>query len=390
MKILLLLLLSIALSSCTSVCSSTNGACTFGSIETPSTNLLGANFQNKKYEATIIKDLSPDPILIENIDSELIVRESNRPINLPTNLMLYQPDSYKIGIGDRLFIYVYGETERLSASLVSGAAINPIFEKYVRDDGTIFYPNAGIIPVEGSTVEQIRLELTERLSSVLNNPQVDVSVSEFNSKKVTVSGSFKNPGTYPITTVPITLSQIVSNANGFNTDSLRAGDLTSLKFTRDGYIYELDYEYLTRKSQIQNLIFLKDGDVIHLPDSSENLVHVLGEAFQPKSIKMARSKILLSSALSQASGLNKTTAQGKDVFIYRPKDFEGKPRIFKANLSSSSGYLLAGQFNLHSQDIVYIGTRGVTSWSRFVRQLIPFTDILNSAQSTDIVTNKGF
>jgi len=390
MKILLLLLLSIALSSCTSVCSSTNGACTFGSIETPSTNLLGANFQNKKYEATIIKDLSPDPILIENIDSELIVRESNRPINLPTNLMLYQPDSYKIGIGDRLFIYVYGETERLSASLVSGAAINPIFEKYVRDDGTIFYPNAGIIPVEGSTVEQIRLELTERLSSVLNNPQVDVSVSEFNSKKVTVSGSFKNPGTYPITTVPITLSQIVSNANGFNTESLRAGDLTSLKFTRDGYIYELDYEYLTRKSQIQNLIFLKDGDVIHLPDSSENLVHVLGEAFQPKSIKMARSKILLSSALSQASGLNKTTAQGKDVFIYRPKDFEGKPRIFKANLSSSSGYLLAGQFNLHSQDIVYIGTRGVTSWSRFVRQLIPFTDILNSAQSTDIVTNKGF
>lgn len=390
MKILLLLLLSIALSSCTSVCSSTNGACTFGSIETPSTNLLGANFQNKKYEATIIKDLSPDPILIENIDSELIVRESNRPLNLPTNLMLYQPDSYKIGIGDRLFIYVYGETERLSASLVSGAAINPIFEKYVRDDGTIFYPNAGIIPVEGSTVEQIRLELTERLSSVLNNPQVDVSVSEFNSKKVTVSGSFKNPGTYPITTVPITLSQIVSNANGFNTESLRAGDLTSLKFTRDGYIYELDYEYLTRKSQIQNLIFLKDGDVIHLPDSSENLVHVLGEAFQPKSIKMARSKILLSSALSQASGLNKTTAQGKDVFIYRPKDFEGKPRIFKANLSSSSGYLLAGQFNLHSQDIVYIGTRGVTSWSRFVRQLIPFTDILNSAQSTDIVTNKGF
>ena len=105
---------------------------------------------------------------------------------------------------------------------------------------------------------------------------------------------------------------------------------------------------------------------------------------------MERSKILLSSALSQASGLNKTTAKGKDVFIYRPKDFEGKPRIFKADLSSSSGYLLAGKFNLQSQDIVYIGTRGVTSWSRFVRQLIPFTDILNSAQSTDIVTNKGF
>ena len=393
MKILLSIIILLIVASCGSVCSSTNGACTFGSVDSSisASNLnTDKKFRNRSYEATIISDLSPDPILIESIDSELISREANRPLNLPTNLLMYQPDSYKIGVGDRLFIYVYGETERLSASLVSGAAINPIFEKYVRDDGTIFYPNAGIIDVEGSTVEEIRLELTSKLSNVLNNPQVDVSVSEFNSKKVTVSGSFANPGTYPITTVPITLSQIVSNANAFNIDSFKTGDLTSLKFTRDGYIYDLDYEYLARKSQIQNLIYLKDGDVIHLPDSSENLVHVLGEAFQPKSIKMERSNILLSSALSQANGLNKNTAKGKDIFIYRPKDFEGKPRIFKADLSSSSGYLLAGKFNLQSQDIVYVGTRGVTSWSRFVRQLIPFTDILNSAQTTDIVTNKGF
>ena len=382
MRYLIITVLFLFLASCGSVCSSTNGACTFGSIYQSSSIV--------NYNATIIDELSPDPILIENINSSLILRESNRPLNLPTNLLQYQPESYKIGKGDRLFIYVYGETERLSASLVSGAAINPIFEKYVRDDGTIFYPNAGVVPVEGSTVEQIRLELTDRLSNVLNNPQVDVSVSEFNSKKVTVSGSFQNPGTYPITTVPITLSEIVSNANGFNLQNSQNGDLTSMKFTRDGFIYDLDYEYLARKSQIQNLIYLKDGDVIHLPDSSENLVHVLGEAFQPKSIKMERSNILLSSALSQASGLNKTTAKGKEIYIYRPKDYEGKPRIFKADLSSSSGYLLAGQFNLNSQDIVYIGTRGVTSWSRFVRQLIPFTDILNSAQSTDIVTNKGF
>ena len=393
MKIILALFSAAMFVSCGSVCSPTNGACTFGSVDVKSSNinfLSNRNFKNRNYEATVIKDLSPDPILIENIDSELIARESNRPLNLPTNLLQYRPDSYKIGIGDRLFIYVYGETERLSASLVSGAAINPIFEKYVRDDGTIFYPNAGIIDVQGLTVEQIRQELTNKLANVLNNPQVDVSVSEFNSKKVTVSGTFEKPGTYPITTVPLTLSQIVSNANAFSIQGSAPGDLTSLKFTRDGFIYDLDYEYLARKSQIQNLIYLKDGDVIHLPGSSENLVHVLGEAFQPKSIKMERSNILLSSALSQASGLNKTTAKGKDVFIYRPRDFEGKPRIFKADLSSSSGYLLAGKFNLQSQDIVYIGTRGVTSWSRFVRQLIPFTDILNSAQSTDIVTNKGF
>ena len=61
------------------------------------------------------------------------------------NLLNYSPESYKVGLGDVLFIYVYGETERLSAALARGAAINPIFEKIVRDDGTIFYPNAGIL-----------------------------------------------------------------------------------------------------------------------------------------------------------------------------------------------------------------------------------------------------
>ena len=131
MKIILALFSAAIFVSCGSVCSPTNGACTFGSIDVRSSEinfLSNSNFKNRNYEATVIKDLSPDPILIENIDSELITRESNRPLNLPTNLLQYRPDSYKIGIGDRLFIYVYGETERLSASLVSGAAINPILK----------------------------------------------------------------------------------------------------------------------------------------------------------------------------------------------------------------------------------------------------------------------
>ena len=394
-SLLSILLILILVSSCaTSTCSSTNASCTFGatnsSVEIMNLGLGNSSFKRRNYDAAIISDLSPDPILIENINSEVIERELNRPLSIPTNLLQYSPSSYKIGKGDRLFIYVYGETERLSASLAAGAAINPIFEKYVRDDGTIFYPNAGIINVENKTVEEVRTLLTESLSLVLNNPQVDVSVSEFNSKKVTVSGLFKNPGTYSITTVPMTLSQIMSNANGFSSETTDKGDLTNIKFTRDGYIYNIDYEYLSRNSQIQNLIYLKDGDVIHLPDSQDKLIHVLGEAFQPQSIQISRKSISLSSAISQANGLNRTTAKTKDIYIFRPSDFEGKPRIFKANLSNPNGYLLAANFNLEPQDIVYVGTRGVTSWSRFIQQLIPFTNFLNQAQSTEIVTNKGF
>ena len=341
------------------------------------------------FKGTIIPELSDEPILIEKVSIDLIEKEKNKiPLNLPLNLLNYSPVSYKVGYGDVLFIYVYGETERLSAALARGLAINPIFEKIVRDDGTIFYPNAGILNVAGKTIEEIRLLLTNALSGVLNNPQVDVSVAKFNSQKIIVSGSFANVGSVPVTTVPVTLSEVIANANPFGERGLRPlGDLTSVKFSRDGYTYDIDYEYLTRNSQIQNYIYLKDGDVIHLPDNSLSQVHVIGEATNPVSINISRKNIPLSVALAKAKGLNQATSKGKEVYILRPRDYQGKPRIFKSDISSPTGYLVAGEFNLQAEDIVFIGTAGVTSWSRFINQVLPFTDFINSAEDTDLITN---
>jgi len=343
----------------------------------------------RSFKGTFIPELSDEPILIEKVSIDLIEKEQKKiPLNLPLSLLNYSPESYKVGFGDVLFIYVYGETERLSAALARGAAINPIFEKIVRDDGTIFYPNAGILEVAGKTVEEIRLILTDALSNVLNNPQVDVSVAEFNSQKIIVSGSFQKVGSVPVTTVPQTLTEVIANANPFGDSGNRPlGDLTSVKFTREGYTYDLDYEYLTRNSQIQNYIYLKGGDVIHLPDNSLSQVHVIGEASSPVSINLSRKNIPLSVALAKAKGLNQSTSKGKDVYILRPKDFEGKPRIFKSDMSSPSGYLVAGEFNLQAKDIVFVGTAGVTSWSRFINQVLPFTNFINSAEDTDLIKN---
>tara|TARA_B100002019_G_scaffold139850_1_gene120471 strand:- start:1518 stop:2645 length:1128 start_codon:yes stop_codon:yes gene_type:complete len=353
---------------------------------------IGTSFKStqiKSFKGVSIPELSSDPILIENLSIDLIQSEIKKtPLNLPLSLLNYKPESYKVGPGDKLFIYVYGETERLSAALARGAAINPIFEKIVRDDGTIFYPNAGILNVKDKTVEEIRLLLTNGLSNVLNNPQVDVSVSDFKSKKVIISGNFENVGAFPITTVPQTLNEVIAGANPYGINGVDPlGDLTSINFTRDGYTYLIDFEYLTRNSQLQNLIYVKNGDVIHMPDNSLNQVYVLGEATSPTAVSLKRKSIPLSSALASAKGLSQSTSKGKEVYILRSEDFEGKPRIFKADISSPTGYLLAGKFNLQAKDIVFIGTAGVTSWSRFINQVLPFTDFINSAEDTDLITN---
>ena len=80
----LVLLIFLTAASCGSmICSSTNSSCTFGASQTSNSSNISniissrSNFETRNYNAAIISDLSPDPILIEDINSDLIQRESN-------------------------------------------------------------------------------------------------------------------------------------------------------------------------------------------------------------------------------------------------------------------------------------------------------------------------
>ena len=377
----LVLVLTLLASSCSSFPEQINSA-RASVVKSLNNTFSQDNLKTETIRVINLPELSSAPIIIEDVNINLINNiKSNQDLNIPAELIAYEPGPYKIGDGDKLLIYVYGETERLSAVLVAGRAINPIYEKYVRNDGTIFYPNAGIITVRGKTVEEVRKEITSKLSKVLNDPQVDVSVTEYNSQKAILSGIFSNPGPQALKTVPVTLGEIVSKGNPYNVDNQGSeGDLTSMRLNRDGVIYNIDYEYLSRNSQLASLIYVKDGDVIHIPDSSLNYVYVLGEAADPKSIKLSRKSIPLSSALGEARGLNLAAAKNKEVYIFRSAGIDGEPRIFNLDMTSPAGYILADKFELKPRDIVYIGSKGVTSWSRFISQLLPITNFINSSE----------
>ena len=151
MKYFLIILFVILNSSCASLSTAYDG------LRTAYDDFLinNSNPETIEYEAVILPELSSKPILVEDINIQLIdsLDEKNN-LNIPVELISYRPGPYTIGVGDKLLIYVYGETERLSAVVAFGKAINPIYEKYVRDDGTIFYPNAGVLNVDGKKLEK--------------------------------------------------------------------------------------------------------------------------------------------------------------------------------------------------------------------------------------------
>ena len=85
----------------------------------------------------------------------------------------------------------------------------------VAEDGTIDLPLLGATPAAGKTPYELQRELSSKLGAkYLQNPQVTVSVKEFNSSRVTVSGAVKNPGVFP--SKGETLLQYVTKAGGLD------------------------------------------------------------------------------------------------------------------------------------------------------------------------------
>jgi polysaccharide export outer membrane protein len=58
-----------------------------------------------------------------------------------------------------------------------------------------------------------------------------------------------------------------------------------------------------------------------------------------------------------------------------------KPEIFQLNAESPDALILADQFNLQAHDTVFVGTAGVTQWSRVLNQILPgsFTSMMGQA-----------
>lgn len=109
--------------------------------------------------------------------------------------------AYKIGPLDLLDITVFRVPE-LSKTVQVAAT------------GTINLPLVGEIPAAGRTARDVERDLTKRFGGkFLQSPQVNVTIKEYNSQRVTIDGAVKKPGVYPIRG-ETTLLQLIATAEG--------------------------------------------------------------------------------------------------------------------------------------------------------------------------------
>ena len=107
-------------------------------------------------------------------------------------------------------------------------------------------------------------------------------------------------------------------------------------------------------------------------------VYMLGEVTQPKKINLTDVPLTLADALGEVKGLSTLTSAGSEVFIVR-KEYEDLPAIiYRADLQSPSGFIVAGNFYLKNNDIVYVNAKGTTRWNRIVSQFFPFSSLVTA------------
>lgn len=132
----------------------------------------------------------------------------------------------------------------------------------VRPDGKISLPLLNDVQAAGLTAMQLAGNIREGLTKYLTNPQVTVTVTQINSRRVFVTGEVAHSGALPL--LPsMTVLQALSSAGGFTQFAKEKG--IYILRNENGKQVKLPYDYKDILKGKKEDIFLQPGDIIVVP-----------------------------------------------------------------------------------------------------------------------------
>jgi len=327
----------------------------------------------------------------ERTEEHLGSRVTIHPINRETIETGLQNDESPLSVellegADKPYVYHLGVNDVLAVTVWEHPELTQPLGQYRSDeatgqvigaDGTIFYPYVGKLQAAGLTREQLREIITRRLSDSLEDPQVDVKVLSYRSKKVFVGGEVQLPGMKAITDEPMTLPEALSRAGGFTMEA-NAGDIW---LTREGRTYTVDFLSMYRDGAPIDKLYLQPGDKIHVPSREENKVYVLGEVVNPRGVPLEHGRLSLTQALGEVGGVFETTADADAIYVVRSaRDRQGID-VYHLSAKNPVALVLGDQFQLKPRDVIYVDNTGLAGWNRFITLILPTATLLSDTAS---------
>jgi polysaccharide biosynthesis/export protein len=231
-------------------------------------------------------------------------------------------------------------------------------------NGQLSFPYIGRVAAAGKTVAQLQEELTARFKIVLKDPQLTVTVAEFNSQPVSILGAVNAPGVHQIRGRKL-LAEMVSVAGGLRQDAGSSivitrrhdeGPIPLPSATEDPsgnfYTATVGLQDLVLAKHPEQNIAIEPYDVISIPVTE--MVYVLGEVAKPGAFPLGeRSDLSLTQALALAGGINHIADASHSRVLHKLRGHMGA-RVEKIiNVKR----VLQGKerdFQLQAEDIVFV------------------------------------
>jgi len=225
-------------------------------------------------------------------------------IALMVSATAYAQESYQLGPGDRIQIKVYGQ-----ADLTTEAEVAP--------DGTVDMPLLGPVLVEGLPAREAaeRIARGLQVGGYLKRAHVNVLITDYLSKEISVLGQVNKPGQIALTR-PTSVTEAIAIAGGINTRGSERIFLT--RKSKDGSIRKEVFQLrdlMGAEAGGRLNAMVQNGDTLYVPLAEKFYVH--GQVRSPGTYELDRSLNVMQ-ALSVGGGLG-PKANSDGLIIYRKR-----------------------------------------------------------------------
>ena len=190
-------------------------------------------------------------------------------LSFEPNLRIATPANYQLGPDDELLVDVYGYSEAH-------------YKLKVSPEGNVYIANAGPVWVSGLTIEQASLKIKKKLAATIykaidnGNTNIQVSLGNIRSIRVTIIGEAKKPGTYTVSSLSTVFNALYACGGPGDNGSYRTIEL----LRGNKLVKKIDlYNFLLAGNREAD-IRLNDQDIIRIP-FYKNRVSLKGEIKRP-------------------------------------------------------------------------------------------------------------
>ncbi|MFT3974782.1 MAG: polysaccharide biosynthesis/export family protein [Amaricoccus sp.] len=323
----------------------------------------------------IIRGTNQTELGIHLVDVTPEVAQITRPVEATTiapaftDAGVLSPET--IRAGDAVSVRVWENVDNGILAGVGQRASNLEALK-VDQSGEIFVPYVGEVKASGKTPDELRKDITQRLSSQTPDPQVEVVRIAGDGATVSVMGGVRNPGIFPIDVSTRRLSAMLAKAGGVST----VPDVAQVRIERGGNIGKIWLQDLYDNPALD--IALRPNDQIVVEEDRRSFT-ALGATSGQARVPFNKRDMSALEAIATAGGLDFRSADPTGVFVFRDEpatvanrvlgtsDLVGPQRMaYLIDLTRPEGVFAAREFVIHDEDTVYITEAPLASWARVI------------------------